>query len=128
MTTGDGSDYRVIETLGEHLGEKLYRAQDRAGRSVVLKVLGSDSSEAKQVERLENEFRIAAKVGTLAVVRPIALDRFRGFPALVLEDVAGSTLDHFVGGPIELGRFLRLAVAAATALRTYTATASSTRT
>jgi serine/threonine protein kinase len=65
---------------------------------VVLKVLGSDAARARPVERLENEFRIAAKVGTGAVVRPIALDRFQGDPALVLEDVAGATLDRVVQG------------------------------
>src|SRR5205823_4972605 len=109
MAAGDGSDYRVIEALGETRGGRLYRAHDPSGRSVVLKVLGAEGPGAGRVERLQNEFRIAAKVGTGAVVRPIALGHFEGDPALVLEDVAGTSLDRVVHGPVELGRFLRLA-------------------
>jgi predicted ATPase/signal transduction histidine kinase len=116
MAAGDGSDYRVIEALGETRGQRLYRAHDRSGRRVVLKVLGADGPASRRVERLENELRVAARVGTGAVVRPIAVDRFQGDPALVLEDVGGASLDRVVHGPLELGRFLRLGVGAAAAL------------
>jgi serine/threonine protein kinase len=49
-------------------------------------------------------------------VRPLALSQQHGQMALVLEDSAGETLDRFLPGPLEMTRFLRLAVDIATAL------------
>ena len=50
------------------------------------------------------------------MVRPLGLDRYQGAPALVLEDTGGTSLDRLLGEPLEVGRFLRLAVSATAAL------------
>jgi hypothetical protein len=49
-------------------------------------------------------------------VRPIDLLEQSGCPTLVLEDPGGETLDRSLPGPVELTRFLRLAIRLATAL------------
>jgi hypothetical protein len=46
----------------------------------------------------------------------LALDRFEGRPALVLEGFPGPTLDRLLGAPMPPGRFLTLALSAAEAL------------
>jgi len=49
-------------------------------------------------------------------VRPLELVRDRGRTILVLEDPGGELLNAHVGTPMEVGRFLRLAVGGAAAL------------
>jgi serine/threonine protein kinase len=50
-------------------------------------------------------------------IRPVALSEQRGQTKLVLEDPSGDTLDRFSPGPMDLTRFLPLAIGIATALR-----------
>ena len=49
-------------------------------------------------------------------VRPLDLVRDAGRTVLVLEDVGGEPLDRLLGAPMEVGRFLGLAIAIAAAL------------
>ena len=49
-------------------------------------------------------------------MRPLELVRDRGRTMLVLEDPGGEPLDRLLGAPLEVGRFLRLAIAIAAAL------------
>ena len=53
--------------------------------------------------------------GTWAV-RPVELVREGGRTMLVLEDPGGEPLDRLLGAPLEMGRFLRLAIGIAVAL------------
>jgi hypothetical protein len=58
---------------------------------------------------------ISANVRECRAVRP-ALSQQHGQMTLVLEDPGGETLDRFLPEPLEMTRFLRLAVGIATAL------------
>src|SRR5262249_61119397 len=49
-------------------------------------------------------------------VRPLALVREQGEMVLVLEDSGGEPLERIVGVPMEMGTFLRFAVAISAAL------------
>jgi predicted ATPase len=49
-------------------------------------------------------------------VRPLDLVRDAGRTVLVLKDVDGEPLDRLLGGPMEAGRFLNLAIAVAAAV------------
>ena len=49
-------------------------------------------------------------------MRPLDLVRDAGRTMLVLEDVGGEPLDRLLGAPMEVGRFLRLAIAIAAAV------------
>ena len=49
-------------------------------------------------------------------VRPLELGRDRGRTALVLEDPGGEPLERLLGAPMEVGRFLRLAIGIVAAL------------
>jgi predicted ATPase/signal transduction histidine kinase len=81
---------------------------------VVLKVVRRADLAAD--ERLENELRMSTQLGSSAVAQAVGIDRFEGMPALVLEDFGAKSLRQLLGKPMRPERFLRIAIAAATAL------------
>jgi predicted ATPase/signal transduction histidine kinase len=111
------ASYRVLETLRETAQAVTYRAVDQASQPVVLEVLRLSPPDPRQLARLDNEHRVAARLQTGAVVHPIATGLFEGRPAIVREPVRGTPLDHLMGAPMEPGRFLAVASAVAAALR-----------
>src|SRR4051794_16023202 len=108
--------YQITGVIRQSHRSIVYRGQDGGKRPVVLKVLTRQHGPA-DLERLMNEYTIGTKLGISSVVKPISIQSTEGLPALVTEDFGGESLDRYVGEPMEVGRFLRLAVqiAAATA-------------
>ena len=68
------------------------------------------------LERLEHEYALRDELHSDWAARPLNLVRREGRPMLILEDPGGEPLDRFLGEPMELNRFLRLAVSLAAAL------------
>jgi PAS domain S-box-containing protein len=68
------------------------------------------------LERLEHEYSLRAELDSDWAARPLTLVRREGRPMLILEDRGGEPLDRLLGQPMELSRFLRLAVGLAAAL------------
>ncbi|KWK73366.1 ATP-binding sensor histidine kinase [Burkholderia ubonensis] len=66
--------------------------------------------------RLEHEYDLKDELDGSWAVRPIALVRAQGRTVLLLEDPGGEPLVGLLGGPMETGRFLRLAVGITVAL------------
>jgi serine/threonine protein kinase len=110
MTTP--SSYTIVEALSHAEGAILYRAvRDADHRPVVLKVLDPRASRPRDLKRLNHEYAIETLFDpSSAVVRPLALETFQGMPTLVLEDFGGQSLDHFLGEPMAVDRFLPLAI------------------
>ncbi len=67
--------------------------------------------------RLEHEYALRSELDPGWAARPTALVRHDGRPTLVLEDPGGEPLDRLLGAPLDIARFLRLAMAIAAALR-----------
>jgi diguanylate cyclase (GGDEF)-like protein len=108
--------YTVSKILHANARGVLYRGtRDDDGRAVVLKVLRVDY-RPEHLTRLQNEYTIGAMLNGDAIVKPLALDSYHGWPALVMEDFDGRSLEQELGAPMETGRFLVLAVRIATAL------------
>ena len=61
--------------------------------------------------------KLAAALEPSWALKPVALAQHRGQPALVFDDPGGQTLDCRLGSPMELGRFLVVAVGLCGALR-----------
>jgi PAS domain S-box-containing protein len=102
--------YAVTETLGQDENATLYRALRRADRvPVVLKVLGPNSLQPKELERLRNELDVAGALDEPSVLRPLTIASHEGMPALVSEGFAGVPLERLLGAPMDVGRFLGLA-------------------
>jgi predicted ATPase len=111
------SSYQVITKLEETGRTVEFRAMRQADlRPVLLKVLGPERPNPRDVTRLENEYETAHELSTPSVLKPLALGQYQGMPALALEDFGGRSLDHLIGQPTEPRRFLALAVRIAAAL------------
>jgi len=71
------------------------------------------------LDRFRHEFELKDELDEAWAVRPLELVRDSGRVMLVLEDPGGVSLDRLLGTPLELGRFLRLAIGIAMALAKF---------
>ncbi|MEA3022780.1 MAG: hypothetical protein QOK01_1632, partial [Alphaproteobacteria bacterium] len=94
-----------------------WRRDKQGGRTPVLLVLPAAERPAPSfLARLAHEYGLKDELDPAWAVRPLALERDRGRLALVLEDPGGEPLEALLGAPIELPRFLHLAIGIAAAL------------
>jgi hypothetical protein len=112
MTTP--SEY-VLEPLREGADFTLYRGRQHGNASPVLAVaLAAEQPSAQSLRRLEHEYSLAAELDPAWAARPLALTRHEGRTLLVLKDPGGEPLDRVLdrgqGQPLELTRFLRIAI------------------
>jgi len=109
-----------LEILSEDGGLILgrgWREAAESGRKDVLIVLpASEQPAPSTLDRLAHEYSLKDELDNTWAVRPLELVRDRGRTILVLEDPGGELLNAHVGTPMEVGRFLRLAVGGAAAL------------
>jgi len=68
------------------------------------------------LERLEHACSLRDELDSDWAARPLALIHREGRPMLVFEDPGGEPLDLLLGQPMEIGRFLRLAIGIAIAV------------
>ena len=101
-------------------GERICRRSvSRAGSdsATVLAVLpAAEHPAAATLDRLAHEYGLKDELDAAWAVRPLELVRERGRTMLVLEDPGGGPLEQLLGTPMEVGRFLRLAIGIAAAL------------
>jgi predicted ATPase/signal transduction histidine kinase/tRNA A-37 threonylcarbamoyl transferase component Bud32 len=113
----DHARYSVAEVVAFGRGTLLYRAiREPDHRRVLLKVVDPEQHDPHVVERLHRELEIGRALDVAGVVRPVGMDVYQGEPALVLEDFSGPTLEQLIGPPMEVGRFLELAIGVARAV------------
>jgi predicted ATPase/signal transduction histidine kinase/GAF domain-containing protein/ActR/RegA family two-component response regulator len=108
------SEY-VLETLREGAEFAHYRGrQPGSPISILVVALTAEQPSAQSLRRLEREYSLAAELDSAWASRPLTLARHDGRPMLVLEDPGGAPLDRILdrcqGQPMELNRFLRIAV------------------
>ena len=86
-------------------------------RNGVLVVLpASEQPTSAPLDRLAHEYALKDELDSAWAVRPLELLRDRGRTVLVLEDPGGVLLSGLLNQPMEVGRFLRLAVGVAAAV------------
>ena len=113
---GDSS-LQVLSEEGELVFCRGWRniAEDR--RASVLAVLpASEQPKPVTLDRLAHEYSLKDELDGTWAARPLELVRERGRTILVLEDPGGELLNRLLGIPMEVGRFLRFAIAIAAAL------------
>ncbi|MBV8191703.1 MAG: serine/threonine protein kinase, partial [Alphaproteobacteria bacterium] len=92
-------------------------AEADGGRKTTLAVVvAGDCPSPAHLDRLAHEYGLKDELGDEWAVRPLELRRERGRSVLVLDDPGGEPLNLLLGRPMELGRFLRLAIGIAAAL------------
>src|SRR5713226_8854945 len=104
-----------LETLRDS-GEFVLSRARPLGNAVPVLVLVAERPGSASLKRLEHEYALAADLDPKWAARPLALARLNGNAALVLDDDGSEPLDLILSRPLELTRFLRLAISLATAL------------
>ena len=113
--------YRIVSLLGAGGMGEVYLAQDRKlGRDVAIKVLPSGlTADPDRRARFEREARVLASLSHSNIGSIYGLEDFGGRQALVLEYVAGETLeDRLRSRPIPMAEALGIARQIADALDT----------
>ncbi|WNG56800.1 AAA family ATPase [Archangium gephyra] len=110
--------YRVLGTIRATGSNVLFQAVREAdGLPVILKTPMAPSPGPGESERYRREFSILQRLRDVrGVARPYACERLRERPVLLLEKVQGETLSESTGQPLELSRFLELAISLASTL------------
>jgi PAS domain S-box-containing protein len=111
----------VLEPLREAADFTLYRGHQHGNPSPVLAVaLAAEQPSAQGLRRLEHEYSLAAELDPAWSAQPLELTRHDGRTILVLKDPGGEPLDLVLerdqGQPLNLSRFLRIAIGLATSL------------
>ena len=112
----DGSS-QVLWEDGERVFSRGWRLDDNGNRlAVLLFAPAADRPSRSRLDRLTHEYELKDELDGAWAARPLALMRDAGRTVLVLDDLGGRPLDRLLGGPMEVGRFLRLAIAVTSAL------------
>src|SRR5262245_57156613 len=94
-----------------------WRLDDDGGRRAVLIMLpAADHPSRSSLDRLAHEYELKDELDGAWAARPLELVRDSGRTMLVLEDAGGEPLDRLIGAPMEVGRFLGLAIATTAAI------------
>ena len=110
-------DLQVLWEDGERVFCRGWRADGDGRRSYVLAVLAAAERPPPAIlDRLTHEYELRDDLDAEWAARPLALTREGGRTVLLLEDPGGEPLERLIGGPMEAGGFLRLAVGIVTAL------------
>src|SRR5262245_15630358 len=112
----DGASQALWED-GERIFRRGWRLDDEGKRRAVLLVApAADHPTRSSLDRLTHEYKLKDELDSAWAARPLDLVRDTGRTMLVLEDEGGESLDRLLGVPIEVGRFLHLAIAVSFAL------------
>src|SRR6478752_6358919 len=111
---------QVLWEDGERVFSRGWRLDDNGNRLAILLVApAGDHPSRARLDRLTHEYELKDELDGAWAARPLALVRDAGRTVLVLDDLGrGEPLDRLLGGPMEVGRFLRLAIAVTSALGT----------
>src|SRR6202140_535030 len=93
----------------------LYRGSGNGLAPILL--VAAEETSLGCVARLEHEYALKAELDADWAARPVALTHYNDRMALVLEDPGGAPLDRVLGRPMDISRFLRIAIPLVGALR-----------
>ena len=109
---------QVLREDGDHVLIRRSHNDDSADMSSTLALSLTSSSPAPTgLARLAHYYQLKDELDATWAVRPISLAQERGEPVLVLEDPGGEPLGRLIGPPMQIGKFLQLAVGLSAALR-----------
>jgi hypothetical protein len=111
----------VLESLREGVDFTPYRGRQHGNPSPVFTIaLSAEKPSPQSLRRLKHEYSLAAELDAAWAARPLAISRHEGRTILVLNDPGGEPLDRILkrgeGQPLDLNRFLRIAIGLVAAL------------
>ena len=108
----DDRSLQVLWADGEYVFCRRGREGADGDHHAVLAVLpAAEHPTPASLHRLTHEYALKDDLDEAWAVRPLELVREGGRTMLLLKDPGGEPLDRLIGRPMEIGRFLRLAVA-----------------
>ena len=116
--SADGDrNFQVLWEDGDRVFCRAWRQDADGSRHAVLAVLpAAEHPTAATLDRLAHEYGLKDALDGTWATRPLEFVRDRGRPMLVLEDHGGEPLGRLLGAPMEVGRFLHLAIGITVAL------------
>jgi PAS domain S-box-containing protein len=111
---GGDKSLRVLWEDGERVFCRRERVNDDYRTLAVLPA--AEHPTPATLDRFAREYGLKDELDSAWAARPLELIREHGRIMLVLEDTSSEPLDQMLGAPMEVGSFLRIAVAVAAAL------------
>jgi len=105
------SDGEFVLHRGHHV-----RSSEASRASILLLAPVSAHASRSTLSSLQHEYSLRAELDPAYAARPYALIEAEGRTMLVLEDPGGTLLEQLLDGPMEVERFLRLAIGITRAL------------
>jgi PAS domain S-box-containing protein len=103
---------------GDRVFCRTWRKNKNGDRRACIAILpASEHPTPSTIDRLTREYALRDHLDSAWALRPLELVRDQDRIMLVLDDHAGQPLDRLIGSPMEVGQFLRLAIALTSALR-----------
>src|SRR5215831_5230069 len=111
------SGSQVLWEDGERVFRRGWRLEENGERrSVLIVVPAAESPSRSSLDRLTHEYELRDELDDAWAARPLDLVHDADRTILVLEDADGEPLHRLVGAPMEVERFLRLAIGMAVSL------------
>jgi PAS domain S-box-containing protein len=108
---------QILWEDGERVFCRGWRLDEHGGRrSVLIARPAVEQLSRSSLDRLAHEYELKDDLDGAWAVRPLELVHDAGRTMLVLEDAGGEPLDRQLAAPMEVGCFLRVAIAIASAL------------
>src|SRR5215831_7701135 len=115
---GRNSSFEVLWKDGDRVFCKgRHEGTNGAWRAVLAVVPTAGQPTPGSLNRLIHEYGLKDELDEAWAVRPLALVHERGQTMLVLNDPGGEPMERLLGAPMEVRKFLHLAVALSAALR-----------
>jgi PAS domain S-box-containing protein len=115
MTMTEVSKY-LLETLWEDEEIVLSRGV-RTGHPTILAVTpAKERPPPGNLRQFQHAYALRGELEPAWAAAPIAMEHYDGRPALLMYDPGGDPLNRFLGRPLEIAQFLRLAIGIAAAL------------
>jgi PAS domain S-box-containing protein len=116
---GANGDFGVRDVLWEDDQRVVYRTARGTkgdGDGVLVMLSATEHPTPDYLNRVTHEFGLRSDLDDAWAARPLELLRERGRAILLLTDPGGEPLDRLIGAPMDIGIFLRLAVALSAAV------------
>src|SRR5262245_56799520 len=109
-------DSQILWETGERVFSPGWQLDGTGKRATLLVMPADDQPSRASLDHLTHEYELKDELDATWAVRPLDLVHDAGRTVLVLEDAGCEPLERQLGAPLEVGRFLHLAVAIAAAL------------
>jgi serine/threonine protein kinase len=111
----------MLEPLREEADFTLYRGRELGNQMPILALaVAAEQPSPQSLRRLEHEWSLATELDAAWAAQPLALTRHQGRAVLILKDPGGEpwigSSSSTRGHPLDLTRFLRIAIGLAAAL------------